>query len=592
MKVLKRLLGFVLPFWRWVILSVGLGALTIASSIALLATSAYLISAAALHPSIAELQVAIVGVRFFGLSRGIFRYLERLTSHETTFRVLARLRVWFYEALEPLVPARLGGERAGDLLIRFLADIESLENFYVRVLAPPLVGLVVITGSGLFMAGFDVRLSAVLLVALLLMGIGLTWLSKTLGNKPGQAIVEAKANLQADLVDTLQGLPDLLVFDGLPTQIKRIQSGQINLTQSQRKMAFLSAMQNGLNLLVSGLGTWLVLVIGIHLATSGILKGVYLAVIVLGAMTSFEAVQGLPLAAQYLENNLKAAKRLFEMADITPTVKDAVGTGEEVKSTHLSVANLSFTYPDDPANRTTLEDISLDLLPGKHIAILGASGSGKSTLFQLLLRFWEMDAGQITLGGKDVRQLTQESVRHCFSAMPQNNYLFNTSLHENLLVANPTADKQQIEVVLKTACLDELLVSLPLGLETLVGEHGMQLSGGERQRIGLARMLLKPAHIYLLDEPTAQMDTHLETRIILNLQKILRSESILWITQRLVGLDWMDEILVMQAGRILQRGTHAELIISDGLYKQMWTAQNEFQPDQPASSNNGRIKPE
>jgi ATP-binding cassette subfamily C protein CydC len=306
------------------------------------------------------------------------------------------------------------------------------------------------------------------------------------------------------------------------------------------------------------------------------LSGIYLAVIVLAAMASFEAVQGLPLAAQYLESNLQAARRLFITVDTPAAVKDAPGNQAASGSTHLSVKNLSFNYPEKSASSPTLADIQLDLPPGKHIAIVGASGSGKSTLFQLLLRFWETDAGQITLGERNVRQLTQDSVRQCFSVLPQNIYLFNTSLRENLLVANPAAEVHQIEFALKTVCLDGFVASLPLGLDTLAGQNGMQLSGGERQRLGLARLLLKPASIYLLDEPTAQMDTRLEARIIQNLQTALGSDSLLWITQRLVGLEWMDEILVMQAGRIIQRGMHANLIDTDGLYKRMWEAQNDL----------------
>lgn len=579
MITMRRLLGFVLPFWHWLLLAVGLGSLTIASSIALLATSAYLISAAALHPSIAELQVANVGVRFFGLSRGVFRYLERLSSHETTFRILGRLRVWFYDVLEPLAPARLGGERSGDLLNRFVADIETLENFYVRVLAPPLVAGVVVIGSGLFMAGFDVRLSAVLLAALLLVGVGLTWLSLSLGRQPGKVLVEAKASLQAELVDTLQGLPDLLVYDGLPAHLERIRSSQSSLQRAQQRMAAISAMQNALNQLVSGLGTWLVLVLGILLVSSGKLPGVYLAVIVLAAMASFEAVQGLPLAAQYLESNLQAASRLFAMEDMTPAVQDVPGSQAASGTPHLTVENLVFSYPEVPASTPTLAEIQFDLPPGKHIAIVGASGSGKSTLFLLLLRFWEMDAGQISLGGQDVHLFRQESVRQYFSVMPQNNYLFNTSLRENLLVANPAADPKQIDQALKTVCLDEFVAALPNGLETQVGERGWQISSGERQRLGLARLLLKPARIYLLDEPTAQLDTRLEATLLRNLQSTLAEHSLLWITQRLVGLEWMDEILVLQTGRILQRGRHADLILKDGLYQRMWQAQNQLSPE-------------
>jgi ATP-binding cassette subfamily C protein CydC len=576
MKTMQRMLGFILPFWKWLLLSVGLGALTIAASIALLATSAYLISAAALHPSIAELQVAIVGVRFFGLSRGIFRYLERLSSHETTFRLLGRLRVWFYRALEPLAPARLGGERSGDLLNRFIGDIETLENFYVRVLAPPLVAVVVLTGTGLFMAGFDARLSALLLAVLLLVGVGLSGLNLMLGRTPGRELVDRKASLQADLVDGLQGLPDLLVYDGLPAYFERLETSQTALKHAQEKMASISSMQNALNQFLSGLGTWLVLVLGIQLVTSGRMNGVYLAVIVLTAMASFEAVQGLPLAAQYLESNLQAARRLFVMADTPPAVMDEPGSTTGIRSHELEVNHLEFTYPGPSSSQPTLEDISFYVSEGKHIAIVGPSGSGKSSLFQLLLRFWEPDTGEIRLAGQDVHTYTQESVRACFSVLPQNGYLFNTSLRDNLLAANQAANPEQVEQTLGSAGLQELVAALPQGLDTLVGARGLQLSGGERQRLGLARLLLKQAPIYLLDEPTANLDTRLEAQVIRNLQTALTSHSALWITQRLVGMEWMDEVLVMQSGRIVQRGTHAKLIAEEGLYRQMWEVQNDL----------------
>lgn len=576
MKTMQRLLGFILPFWKWLLLSVGLGALTIASSIALLATSAYLISAAALHPSIAELQVAIVGVRFFGLSRGIFRYLERLSSHETTFRVLGRLRVWFYHALEPLAPARLGGERSGDLLTRFLGDIETLENFYVRVLAPPLVALVVLTGTGLFMAGFDEKLSVVLLAVLLMVGVGLTGLNLVLGRTPGRELVDRKASLQADLVEGLQGLPDLLVYDGLPSYFERLETSQTELNYTQGKMAGISSMQNGLNVFLTGLGTWLVLVLGIQLVTSGRMNGVYLAVIVLAAIASFEAVQGLPMAAQYLESNLQAARRLFVMADTPPAVMDEPGSTNEIKSYELVVDHLEFTYPDPSSSQPAVDDISFLLTEGKHIAVVGPSGSGKSTLFQLLLRFREPDAGEIRLADQDVHTYTQESVRACFSILPQNGYIFNTNLRDNLLVANPAANPEQVNQAIESACLQELVAALPQGLETQVGERGLQLSGGERQRLGLARLLLKQAPIYLLDEPTANLDTRLEAQVIHNLQAALKNHSVLWITQRLVGMEWMDEILVMQSGHVVQRGKHTDLIAEEGLYRQMWEVQNNL----------------
>lgn len=575
MKTMRRLLGFVLPFWKWLLLSVGLGALTIASSIALLACSAYLISAAALHPSIADLQVAIVGVRFFGLARGVFRYLERLSSHETTFRVLGRLRVWFYHTLEPRVPARVGGARSGDLLTNFIGDIETLENFYVRVLAPPLVAVVVLTGTGLFMAGFDTRLAGLLLAVLLLVGVGLSGMNLVLGRAPGRELVRRKADLQAELVEGLQGLPDLLVFDGLPATLERLETSQSALIRAQGRMAGISAMQNALNQLLAGMGTWLVLVMGIQLVTSGRMEGVYLAVIVLTAMASFEAVQGLPLAGQYLESNLQAARRLFAKADEKPEVIDRAGSTNVTGPHVLEVRHLEFSYPGVPKSPPALVDISFNLIEGKHIALVGPSGSGKSSLFQLVLRLREPGAGEIKLGGRDVHDYPQESVRGCFSVLPQNGYIFNASLRDNLLVANPSASPEQISQAIESACLQELVTARQQGLETQVGERGLALSGGERQRLGLARLLLKQAPIYLLDEPTANLDTRTEAQIVRNLQKILNGHSVLWITQRLVGMDWMDEILVLQNGRIVQRGRHADLILEDGLYRQMWEAQND-----------------
>jgi ABC-type transport system involved in cytochrome bd biosynthesis fused ATPase/permease subunit len=616
MRTLARLLKFVLPFWRWVLAAVALGALTVGAGIGLLATSAYLISSAALHPSIAELQVAIVGVRFFGISRGVFRYLERLTSHSTTFRLLGRVRVWFYRAVEPLAPARLIGQRTGDLLSRAIADIETLENFYVRVLAPPLVAVVVIVGMSFFMRAFDPRLATVLLAFLLLIGIGLTCLTLGLGRAPGRTLVESSARLRADLVDGIQGLPDLLAYGGVEAHLQRVQAAEADLYRAQRKMAHISGLQSALNNLLTNLGVWLVLVLGIMLVSAGKINSVYLAVITLAAMASFEAVQGLPQASQFLESNLQAARRLFEIADAAPAVTDPRVPLAAPQNTTLSVRGLRFAYPALTPNLSpagvedgqvlkshheeaipkergregakekidlralrgfavqTLNGVSFDLPTGKHLAILGPSGAGKSTLVNLLLRFWDFSEGEIILGGEDIRQYRQEDVRGCFSVVSQSTYLFNASLRENLLLARPSASEEEIIRAVEQAQLSAFVASLPKGLATFVGERGLGLSGGERQRLAIARALLKDAPIFIFDEPTANLDTVTERQIIGTLQKTMKGRTVLWITHRLIGLEAMDEILVMDAGRVLQRGTHAALVKAEGLYRQMWEIQN------------------
>ncbi len=598
MKSLSRLSSFLIPFWPQVLLSVLLGALTIGSSIALMSTSAWLISTAAIAVSVAELGVSVVSTRLFGISRAVFRYLERLASHSLTFRILARLRVWFYQAIEPLAPARLTSARSGDLLSRVIADVETLDNIFVRVLAPPLVAAAIVLGMAVFMGSFDPTLGLVITIFLLAIGVGLTAFSLLLNRRLGRRLVGSRSTLRADLVDAVQGLPDLIAFGQEKTWLDRIKASSQEFSTVQTRMAHLNGIQSGLNSLLTGLGVWVMLFLAIPLVSSGKIEGVYLAVIVLGSMASFEAVQNLPQAAQLLEANIQSARRLFEVADQAPAVIDPAEPLPQPASADLRVRNVSFSYEpevrrtvlngqltndeknrlteSDPAGRcdapSVLENVSFDLPPGKKLALVGPSGAGKSTLANLLMRFW--DAQGIMLDGQDIRTYRQVDTRRMFSLVGQGTYLFNASLRENLLLARPWAAQDDIESACKTAQLHDFIVSLPNGYETMVGERGLQLSGGERQRLAIARALLKDTPIFIFDEPTANLDAATERTLVETLQSVTEKRSVLWITHRLVGLETMDEILVLENGIIVQRGTQAELLAQDGLYKKMWDLQN------------------
>ena len=585
MKSLARLASFLIPFWPQVLLSVLLGALTIGSSIALMSTSAWLISTAAIAVSVAELGVSVVSTRLFGISRAVFRYLERLASHSLTFRILARLRVWFYQAIEPLAPARLTSARSGDLLSRVIADVETLDNIFVRVLAPPLVAAVIVLGMAVFMGSFDPLLGLVITAFLLAIGVGLTAFSLLLNRRLGRRLVESRSVLRADLVDAVQGLPDLIAFGQEKAYLDRIKASGREFSAVQTRMAHLNGLQSGLNSLLTGLGVWVMLFLAIPLVSSGKIEGVYLAVIVLGSMASFEAVQNLPQAAQLLEANIQSARRLFEIADQTPAVTDPAEPLPQPASADLRVNNTSFSYPAEERAldgiRATqqsaqlplvLANISFTLPPGKKLALVGPSGAGKSTLANLLMRFWDVEG--IALDGQDIRAYKQVDTRRMFSLVSQNTYLFNASLRENLLLARPWATQDDIESACRAAQLHDFIVSLPNGYETLVGERGVELSGGERQRVAIARALLKNAPIFIFDEPTANLDAATERKLVETLQSVMENHSVLWITHRLVGLEAMDEILVLENGRIVQRGTQAELLARDGLYKTMWDLQN------------------
>ena len=363
---MRRLLSFLAPYWPWVALSVLLGFLTVGSSIGLMATSAWIIATAALHPSIAVLQVAIVGVRFFGIARGVFRYLERLASHQVTFRVLARLRVWFYAALEPLAPARLMQFRSGDLLSRIVADIGTLENFYIRVVAPPLVAVLVAALMWVFLGSFDPRLAWAVIAMMLLAGIGVPLLSQILSRQPGSRVVTVRAGLNAVLVDGIQGTADLVAFRAEAAQVRQVRAMSVALGRDQSRLAGIGGLDNALGSLLTSLAVVVVLALAIPLVTAGRIAGVSLAVLALATAASFEAVLPLPLAAQFLESSRAAARRLFETVDadgvaIQPAPASESESIEEQEASlsptrppSIQVSHLTLRYaPDEPPRSTT-----------------------------------------------------------------------------------------------------------------------------------------------------------------------------------------------------------------------------------------------
>ncbi|MEJ5240333.1 MAG: thiol reductant ABC exporter subunit CydD [Anaerolineales bacterium] len=579
-SVLLRLLGFLRGSERWVALSVLLGALTIGASISLMGTSSWLIAMAALHPTIAELNLAIVGVRFFGIARAVFRYLERLVSHNVTFRLLARLRVWFYEHLEPLAPARLLEYRAGDLLARIVADVQTLENFYVRVVSPPLTALLVLIGTAVFLAAYGVQLAVALIVSFLLAGLILPIVMRLASRAAGQAWVRLRAQLHADLVDNVQGMADLIAFEQAPARLRLFDGLQRRYNRAQLRLASLNALQSGAMLFLTNLGLWLVIYLAIPEVSAGRIPGIMLGALGLLTLAAFEAVQPLPQTAQMWESIRQAAQRLFEIVDTQPAVIEEGATELPPGPPSLSFEHVSFTYPG--TSTPALQDVSFTLSPGRKIAIVGPSGAGKSTLVYLLLRFWDYQQGEIRLNGVPIRTLHPDLVRAQFAVVGQNSYFFNATVRQNLRLARLEATDAEMEAAARQARIHEVLAALPQGYRTRLGEQGARLSGGERQRLALARALLRQAPIFLLDEPTANLDTITEREVLETLFEALRDRTVLLITHRLIGLENMDEILVLDKGRIVERGTHAELLSQGGLYRHLWEAQNRILVEEEA----------
>jgi ATP-binding cassette subfamily C protein CydCD len=574
-----RLLKFLQGNWHRVALSVLMSSITIGASIALMGTSAWLISTAAISTSVADLGVSTVGTRFFGITRAIFRYLERLVSHDVTFRLLAKLRLWFYEKLEPLAPARLMNLQAGDLLARIIGDVETLENFYVRVISPPLTAIVVGFFTAIFLASFYPLLAPVFLTFYLSLGLLLPILAQTTSRKSAEQTITLRADLQTRLVDGIQGMADLIAYGRTDERLAQVATNADAYGDAQHRMARVTGIHSALGILLTNLGMWSILVLTIPQILNGNLAGPMLASLTLLTLASFEAVTPLPLAAQMWNASREAAKRLFEVVDIEPEIRDGEReTRKEeaqlVSHNSLLVTDLTFTYPTQSA--PALRGLAFDLRPLTSIAIVGPSGAGKSTIANLLLRFWDYKAGEIRLGGESLKALKQDETRTRIGLVSQNTYFFNTSIYENLRFARRKVTHEEVEAACKSAQIHDFIMSLPKGYDTLIGEQGLRLSGGERQRLAIARVLIKDAPILILDEPTANLDALTEKQVLATLFDVMKQKTSLLITHRLIGLENMDKIMVMNHGQIVERGTHAGLLEQRGLYHRLWTYQNRI----------------
>jgi ABC-type multidrug transport system fused ATPase/permease subunit len=389
----------------------------------------------------------------------------------------------------------------------------------------------------------------------------------------GRRQLELRGELNARIVDDVGGVQDLLAFGREHEQQREVSELNRKLDQVQGRIAFITGLQNALGDLMMNLAMLAVLVLAIPLVARGEIQGVYLAFLALVILGSFEAVQPLGVAFQFLGRSVEAGRRLFEIVDAEPEVTEPAKPFSPPETHALEFDRVGFRYEKD--GPPVLEDVTFSLVPGRRVAVVGPSGAGKSTLVHLVLRFWDPMTGEVRLGGCDIRGYAQEDLRREFAVVSQNTHVFNDTLRGNLLIARPEAADEELELVLGQAQLSGLVRRLPEGLDSPLGEQGLSLSGGERQRLAVARALLKGASLLVLDEPTANLDPITEREMLDTTYELMRNRAALVVTHRLVRMEEMDEILVLDAGRIVERGTHVELVRAGGLYYQMLEVQKE-----------------
>ncbi len=544
---------------------------TIFCNVALLTTSAWLITSAGLRPELAYLGIAIVGVRFFGISRAVCRYIERYVSHHMAFEGLHGLRVWFYRQIEPAAPAVFNRLGSADVLSRIMSDIDVLQFFYLRTLIPPVAALGMVAVGFIFMQQFSLTLVVFFLGCTILGGLCIPYGVYRYNARPLEELLVVNGQIKEETNEMISGLTDLIIYDQ-SKQLKQRLEGLLRTSDRLEGMTHQGrTMGNMTFLLLSQIGLVGGSCLTVPLVAEAGLSGVYIAVIGLSIQAYFEALQPLVVAWQHGAESMGALQRIVELKESKPLQSVAIGQGKETADLHgkdnavsrgeaaIAFDGVSFGYTKQPI----FKNLSVTIKKGEKVALIGPSGSGKSSLLHLLEGFYEAE-GIIRIGGEVVEEDAIDSLRQQVALITQDTYIFHASLEDNIRLANPMASAEAIQGAIDFSGLRSFVDALPSGLATMIGSGEMGLSGGQRQRIALSRLYLRQAPILLLDEPLEGLDAISRVEIQQKLQTLWNDKTVIYVTHHLGHLKEMDRIIFMENGEILEDGTYAELLRREG----------------------------
>jgi ATP-binding cassette subfamily C protein CydC len=517
------------------------------ASVGLMATAAWLISRAALHPPVLHLMVAIVAVRAFGIGRGVLRYVERLVGHDAALRVLAELRVRLFTRLEQLAPAGLVAFRRADLVQRLVGDVDAVLDMLTRVVLPYAVTILVGGASVALVGVLSPVAGLALALALVVVGVVVPMLQAATARRGAGRLAPLRGELATGVVDLLHGLPDLVAYGAADAQLDRLADTDRRLRRAEQR----ASASAGTAAAVTAAATGLCLIVGLAAGAIGVragsLSGELLAVVVLTPLAVFEAAAGLPAAAQRFAGARAAMRRLAEVLAAVVPVEDPADPVNLPAGPHtLRLEGVSAEWV---AGRTAVRDVDLVLAPGARVALVGPSGSGKSTIAALLVRWLDPTAGRVTVDGIDVRRIAADRMRRLIGYLPEDSYLFDTTIEQNLRIGRLDATEAELRGALAAARLLDWADALPNGLGTLVGEHGVRLSGGQRRRLALARALLADFEVLILDEPTEHLDDETAAALTHDLMAAAADRTVLLITHRADGRSDVDQILTLGAAR-------------------------------------------
>ena len=555
-----KLLFAVLSPAKWsLVLALIFTFLTVFMNVGLLTVSSWLLASAALQPGLTYLSLAIVGVRFFGVSRAVCRYFERYTSHRMAFQGLYGLRLWFYAHLEPLAPAILKRFGAGDMLGRIMGDIEVLQFFYLRTLIPPVAAIAMTVLVAYGVSTIDDSLVMPILMAALVLGVVVPLVVYAHNKQSLRAIGPQQGDYKALLSDTMDSLEDVISYGNENLVYKRIQ--QMMRHVDGHKGTIDRGMNLGNTLFLGGVQlTVVVVAIMAANALTGAWASVMVAVAAIGTQAWFEALQPMIAAVHHGAESKVATSRLIALANEPLPVVEPLEPKPFNPNRDITFTNVSFGYDDA---HTIYENLRLDIKQGQSIAIVGASGSGKTTLFNMLERLYDYN-GSIHVGDVELKDISMDTWRNALGTITQDTYIFHASFGDNIRLARPEATADELEQAIHRASLQNVVDKLSDGIHTIVGSGGHGLSGGERQRVALARLFLRNPQIVLLDEPLEGLDQVTRKALHRDLMHYVEGKTCLYITHQLEGLEQMDRILFMDKGEIVEDGTYEELIALRG----------------------------
>ncbi|AOM40698.1 heme ABC transporter ATP-binding protein/permease CydC [Xenorhabdus hominickii] len=575
MRVLLPFLALYRRHWFLISLGIVLAIVTMLASIGLLTLSGWFLAGTALAGFAGlytfNYMLPAAGVRGAAIFRTAGRYGERLVSHDATFRVLAHLRVFAFQKILPLSPGGIARFRQGELLNRLVADVETLDHLYLRVISPVLTAFVVIVvltfGLGFLDTTLAYTLGGIMLGLLLI----LPFVFYYAGKPYGRSITLQRGQYRTLLTSALQGQAELTVFGALKRFRQSMTEIEYNWLKNQQKQANLTGFSQAIMIFFTGMTVTLMLWLSAAGVGGNSQPGALIALFTFCALAAFEALGPITVAFQHMGQVISSATRVSQLMYQKPEVTFPAHGPQANNNLSLEIKNINFTYPDQPL--PVLKNISLSLTSGEHIALLGKTGCGKSTLLQLLTRAWEVNSGEIQLNQHPISNYDETTLRLMMSIVPQRIHVFSHTLRENLLLAKPDASDDELAIILKQVGLEGLLDTNEK-LNCWMGEGGRQLSGGEQRRLGIARALLHNAPLMLLDEPTEGLDADTEQQILALLHHHCRHKTLIVVTHRLTGLQHMDRICVMDGGRIIEQGQHDMLLAQQGRYYQFYQRQS------------------